>query len=424
MRHQYRSALIAAAFAFALMTISPAFAAPATWKSIDVALHSEQGGNILLVSGELAPDTKLPAEAELSVPAGSQIQWIGEILGGAPSADPALKYTKKTVGGADVYRFTLAKSRVAQAEVPTTAGQTSNGANLDTALSWTAAQAVPEVRISARIPQGAKIVTPAQGASLEPASSGYSYYTKTVKNVKAGEKIELTFGYAPPPAVSPAAATPASASSVAIPLLLGLIGIVCGIAGFIAIRNKLARKAARAEENSSTVTRAAQKSSRAHRKSTVSGAVSTATGDADEGPTDSPGTTPGRKRNLATAAVIATIVVVTLVLATQATKPRLTGDTISQTFSQGEPCTSAAIALAVPTNADPTKTAESLFTALKPVQGLTAGSYNWKTSKLEVGFCESKSSEAAIRQALAPTGLVAQGASAQTPAPATEAPTQ
>jgi hypothetical protein len=130
------------------------------------------------------------------------------------------------------------------------------------------------------------------------------------------------------------------------------------------------------------------------------------------------------KRNIATVSIIGAIVVAALLIAGQATKPRLTGDTISQTFSPGEPCATASIALAARGNTDPEKTAESLFAAIKPIPGLTTGSYNWKTSQLEIGFCESQSSEAAIRQALAPTGLVAEGGAAQPPASDGDAATQ
>jgi hypothetical protein len=110
---------------------------------------------------------------------------------------------------------------------------------------------------------------------------------------------------------------------------------------------------------------------------------------------------------MVTALVVAIIVAVALFLGQQSTSPRLTGDTISQTFSQGEPCATTTIALAVPTGSDPTATAAKLFDALEPLPGLNAGTYNWKTSSIEVGFCESKTSSGAVIEALAPTDLVA-----------------
>jgi hypothetical protein len=130
------------------------------------------------------------------------------------------------------------------------------------------------------------------------------------------------------------------------------------------------------------------------------------------------------RRNLITVTIIGGVVVGALVIGGQATKPQLTGDTISQTFAQGDPCATATIPLATPQGADPTATAKTVFAALTPLQGLTTGTYNWRTSNLEIGFCESKSSESAIRQALAPTGLVAQSGAAQGLAPSAETPIQ
>ena len=40
-----------------------------------------------------------------------------------------------------------------------------------------------------------------------------------------------------------------------------------------------------------------------------------------------------------------------------------------------------------------------------------------QTATIDIGYCESSSSEAALRQALAPTGLVAEGGAAVAPAP-------
>ena len=119
MRHSLRFIFAAAVFALAVSPVTTGFAAPATWERVDVTQHSEQGGGVLLVSGELPATASLPADAQLSVPAGSGLQWIGEILGGASADDPELKFTKTTVNGNDLYRFTLTKSRTAQIEVPT-----------------------------------------------------------------------------------------------------------------------------------------------------------------------------------------------------------------------------------------------------------------------------------------------------------------
>jgi hypothetical protein len=113
------------------------------------------------------------------------------------------------------------------------------------------------------------------------------------------------------------------------------------------------------------------------------------------------------KRNLVTAIVIAVLIVFVLILGSQSTGPKVTGDTISRTFSNAEPCATADIALAVPASADPAKTAETLFSALEPVKSLTTATYNIKTACIDVGFCESQTNEEALRSVLGPTGLLA-----------------
>jgi hypothetical protein len=122
--------------------------------------------------------------------------------------------------------------------------------------------------------------------------------------------------------------------------------------------------------------------------------------------TSDPGSTVAARRNIATAVIIGSIIVAAFVISNQTTKPQIEGDTISQAFSQAAPCATASIALAVPSGADPATTAETLFAALGAVGGVDKATYNFKTSTLEVGFCESKTTEEGVRRGLAPTGLV------------------
>jgi hypothetical protein len=131
-----------------------------------------------------------------------------------------------------------------------------------------------------------------------------------------------------------------------------------------------------------------------------------------------------RKRSVATtarrAAVVAVIVLmsgVAMWAGLDTAKPRSAGDAISKTFSSGQPCATVTIALSVPAGADPAATADTLFAALEPVAGMNTASYNAGTSSVEVGFCESKASEGAIRQALAPTGMVGPTGAVESPTP-------
>ena len=118
------------------------------------------------------------------------------------------------------------------------------------------------------------------------------------------------------------------------------------------------------------------------------------------------------KKAILTLAIVAPIVVLAVIAGAQATKPKFEGDTITKTFSQGAPCATAIIPLNLTGGADPLDVSENLFAAIEPVKGLNSATLNLKTSSIEVGFCESSANEAVIRQALLPTGLVAEGSAA------------
>jgi hypothetical protein len=368
----------------------------------------------MLVSGELPATASLPAAGELSVPAGSQLQWIGEILGGASSEDPALQYTKTTVGGSDVYRFTLTKSRTAQIEVPIADDQPFDGTTYTSALAWTATSAVPEVRLNVRVPQAAQIATAQVGAALQPGDAGYSFYTKTFTNVKAGDKLDLTAAYSiPAVGAAPKTATAASGSNSIVPIVLVIVvvGAFAGLA--VGVRRKMVGASADDESAVRAAKASATKSVRSARADSS---------DAIAGANSRPGSSAGRtpmtgkaKRNLVTGVIVGVLIIAAVVMGLQNTRPQMSGDTISQTFGGGEPCATANISIAAPDRGDPRKTAETLFAAIKPITGLTTATYNVKTKSIEIGYCESKSSEVALRQALAPTGMVSENGAATAP---------
>ncbi len=392
MRRQLRSILIATAFSLAVMSAATVFAAPVTWDQVDVTLHPGQADSILLVSGELPENASLPAEGELSVPAGAELQWIGEILGGDPAADPELKYTKETANGVDVYKFTLTKARMAQVEVLAPV-MGFDGTTFTPAIAWKSAQDIPAAQLTIRVPQNAQLAETPEGVTPQPGPEGYALYSKTVKNVKAGDELDLAFAYtltAAPPAA--AGTTPASSQTPTLGILLGAIG-VAAVALFVFSRRKTApltsdEAAADDEPRANTVD---------------------ASDDEESAQGTAGGTKGSTKRKVVTAVIIGAFILGVVVVGGQATKPKATGDTYSQTFGPGDPCATANIVLAVPAGASPATTAESLFGAIRPITGLTTATYNAKTSTIQIGYCDSTSSEAALRDALAPTGFLAPG---------------
>jgi hypothetical protein len=368
----------------------------------------------MLVSGDLPSTASLPAQAELSVPAGSELQWIGEILGGDPTADPALKYAKTTVGGSDIYRFTLTKSRTAQIEVPIAQAQEFDGTAYSSAIAWTATQDVPEVRLSLRVPQAAQIATPQAGAALTPGDAGYAFYSKTFQNVKSGDPLELATRYSIPAVTGAAAGGAKSSSSSVVPIVLVLL-VLAAFGGLVfAVRRKMTGVADEAYEFDAEE----DVPDRSAGSAKASGAAATEKSKSAIGSAPAKVPLSGKtKRNLVTVGIIAVLIVVAVVVGMQTTRPQVTGETITQTFASGDPCANAVIPIAAASDADPRKTAETLFAAIKPIPGLTSATYNSKTKRIDIGYCESSSSELALRQALAPTGLVAAAGMPATPAP-------
>ncbi len=400
---------------FIAATTSVAVAAPIPWRGVDVTLHAEQSGSVILISGELPETVPLPAEAEFSVPTGSNIQWIGEILGGDPAADPELTHTKSTANGTDTYRFTLTKSRNAQIEVLTD-GIAFDGSLYSMSLTWTPSQDVSEVRLIARVPRGAQVVTSSPEGSLQPGDTEYNYFTKTFTDAQAGQRLDLAVGYTLPVVATEGAGSGASGSqTVSLALLIALA--VAALIALVVVVSRSKRTASHsvmsdvgeheAEAIPAEVTGGAEDA--------VGDVAEDAAGDVIGSPTT--GGHPGSgKRTLLTGSVIGLLVVAAVIVGAQTTKPTMAGGTISKTYSPGEPCEIATIQMSVSGETNPEDAADAIFAALGPLGGLNTATYDVKSSSLSVGYCESKTTEAAIREVLAPTGFVAPDAQSS-PAP-------
>lgn len=385
---------------------APAFAAaPPRWESISVTLQADETQSMLLVSGDLPPGAALPCEAELAVPAGTRIQWFGEILGGPSEQDPTVTFAKKsTVDGMDVYRFTLTKSRTAQVEGIVQGMSAFDGTNHASTLKWTAWQAVPKVGIMQRVPQGAQIVAAAPGATLQPGD-GFGYYTKTVTDVKAGDVVDLTFSYAVPAGgTATGAGTVAAASSA--PWLAAVLGLIaCGAVVFsFVVWRKLAARA-QGPATVETPRRAAAKAPRA-----------SAAGEPE------PKAAPvGKKR---VSMLVPTIVVVGLfaagafaISAASAGTPVVDGK-ITKNFGAASPCTSASIPVTPNEGVDLASQGGKLLDAFKGKDGVGVVTIDIARSVADVTFCASSQSEESMRQVLSGTGLVTVGAAPAAAAPA------
>ncbi len=403
---------LAATLALALAVFVPAvaLAAPIPWQSVDVIAHSEADATaVLLITGTLPDSAKLPAQVELAVPADSQIQWAGEILGGDPAQDPTFEYTLTSKDGLDVYSFTLTKARRGQLEVVSSGIFSTAGEVTTSSLSWTSHIDVGSVSIFARVPATAQLVEPAEGAAIEQGTGGYNYYGRTLTDVKAGAPIALAFSFtAPAAAAAPGSPASSGDSNLVLFVVFGLVAV----GGFVFIRAVNRKIKARSDLESDEISPSVSK-----------------TGDsiesADEDDEDSPSSATGRKVSPAlviTGLVIAAVVAGGIVASGTSSEVQVLPDGFVQEFAQGDACNSVTLRL----NEVPTKSsAKTLFEAVRAAEPLRAMAYT-DDPRIEVGFCDSTTNAQAVQSALAATGLtgeiIPQSFSESAPSEATTTP--
>lgn len=390
-----------ATLALATFVASAAFAAPATWQSVNVTLHEQQAeGSTLIVTGQLEPTTPLPAEVELAVPAGSELLWIGEILGGAPENDLALQYTKSASPVGDVYLVTLTKARIAQVEVAGPAVSSYDGTAYRTSLTWAPSQDVASVTISAAVPVGSRIASEAPDAALIPATGG-SYYSKTVTDVKAGTPVELTFSYALQTAGGAGAdatgptqgGDAASAIVAAIVLLLAAFVVVMG----------LRRRAA------------SQAPSGAGRRSGEGTAVEGAVEDVDDGAEEPGGDTAGsaerfRLRGVHIVALgFVAIAIAVAMYAQRPTKAVFVDGVLAKDFGSTSSCQFTSYPLTAMKGVDLEASGGQLIDALEGKPGLGKVTVRLEPPSIDVGWCESSMTEDELRAALEGAGVATLG---------------
>lgn len=403
-----------AALALSLTLPSTALAAPATFSSVEVAVHPEQTGAVMIVSGTLAEDVALPAEVELAAPAGARLQWAGEILGGAPDADPNVDYKVTTRDGVDVYSFTMKSSRTAQLEVLPSDLVTQTPAGMLADVTWTPATDLPRVAVNYLLPQTAQVLTPAEGAEMSAGPEGYSYYVRTVENAKAGEPISLKFGYALGAAAAPTASVPKSNSdSIVLVVILG--AVLLAFAGLaVGVTRKAKAKAAASETPTGK-----QRTARMPKLETLAEADEDETDVVDEVELTGTSARPRTQVYLLVGVLVVIGLVAGIALGSGG-KAAVVGDVATLQIASVDTCTTSNIALVTPEGADLAKDANDILGRLKSVTGVGNASLYIKESRLEVAYCDSNTSEELIRAALEPTGYLANSA----PAGSQDAPAQ
>jgi hypothetical protein len=394
------TAVLAVTTASLVLSVTVALAAPASWESVDVTVHADEGSPIMLVSGTLPEGTKLPAEVELSVPAGAKFLWAGEILGGDPSGDPSVEYVTSTKDGSDVYRFQLKQSLTGQVEVSAPQVIASGPTGYASNLEWTAGSDVKELRLNYRLPQTAKILSAAEGAEMTPGPTGYTYYSKTIKDVKAGQTETLAFTYgAAAPSPGTTAGTGAAGQSDTLVLVL-VLGAALAFFAFLAVRVSRKMQAKSADAVSEAV------ASGADIDSGMDDDVASTPDPSIE--TDEPAIAPKRanKPAIILGLVLGAVGIVAVVAMTTGGKATVTGDTVMLSVAQVDACTTSRIQLTTPEGGDLKRDADKILALLKSASGVGNATINLKNSTMIVNYCESSMNETALLAALTPSGYV------------------
>ena len=429
---------IARSFVLALLAtvVALTIAAPAAlaavatpvvpWESVSFNVSTEADAPVLIVSGKLSDATPLPATVELAVPAGGQLQWTGEILGGAADKDPQVTPTKSQRDGQDVYTFTLTKARVGQLEVSTPPAVTINGEVRTVVYSQLAWTNLPEVAMAVRIPQTAQLSEPPTGtASLAPGPTGFSYYQQAYTKVKTGDVLSVSFSYTLPASSAPAASGADGGGDMIVPILFVGLALAFGAALVVAIRRKMnpiveepvGRTAAAKSKQRATIVEESEYDGFAEEDADQAAEVQTVEAVLDEEDVEPPA--PRNKTALiGTLVIVAALAVAGGIAVSSGGAARSNGDVISKTLAGGTPCETASIAVAIPEGTDTAAAAEQLFAALAAVPSITDASLKLSAASFDVGYCESQTDETKIRAALAPTGYVTAGSA---PAPSNEA---
>lgn len=408
-------ALIAAAL---IAPASHAFAAPVPFERMEVTVISEQGGSMLLISGALPEGTPLPAQVEIPAPAGAELVWAGELLGGPLSEDPEAKPTVTTAGGNKVYTFTLTKGRTGVVEVTDNTVLSFDGTAYTSNLTYTAPTALKELTLNVRVPSNSSLLSAAEGATGTAGPDGFGLYSRTVKNVKAGQTEDLKFTYSVPTSATGVAPVASTGSNDTFVLVL-VLAAVAGALSFAAFSIHKKMKAGALSTGPGT----ADEDDEVEVVSAGNAEFAVADDEDTDGNLIEEPVAKSKTPLFVVGAVAAIIAMFALVALNSGGAAVQQGDKISIQVAQVDSCTSSRIPLVVPAGGDLAKDSQKILELLRTVPGVGTGTITLSESVIDVDYCDSSASEAQIRAALAPSGYVQAvdpGAPAATETPAAQ----
>lgn len=156
----------------------------------------QTGSSEVIVNVVLSPETSLPATVTVPLPAGAQVLWAGEILGGNPADDPFRQPSVVPTAGALAAVFRLEQRPIAQVEA--TVGEPRvRGKRVESTLSWVNAAEEGTYTFSVVVEAGARDVEISPRPVGEPRrnEAGEALYVLAPVRLAAGQKFEVSVRY-------------------------------------------------------------------------------------------------------------------------------------------------------------------------------------------------------------------------------------
>jgi hypothetical protein len=184
-------------------------AAPSVPAALEIQLWpSEPDGFNLVVSAQLADSVKLPATVRIPLPTGITLGWVGEILGGDPSADIQRPYAIEDGIGGKVLVVTLTRSRMVQYEA-LMPQPTQDGDRYTAAVDWVQSAPAPSQGFAV------KMVATTGDVKTEPAADDAPQVNATGEKLYSLPSTTLAVGQTQRISVSaPLLCSPSRAATV------------------------------------------------------------------------------------------------------------------------------------------------------------------------------------------------------------------
>ncbi len=242
----HAAGLAACVLAVALASPLPAAAAKASGKqkqaapqaggTVDLQSWTENGQLVVVTSLSLLDTVKLPTVVRIPLATGATVQWAGEVLGGAVSADPQRSYKiKKSPVGGEYAEFSVSETRTAQIDcvVP---GLSVAGDAVTGSFEWVQSAASPFTSFSVRTPPNSVNVQikPAPVGAPETNQAGEKLYSSSPLALKPGQTQTVSFSYS---ALSARTTSTSGSSNTLLIALFAMLVVAIAVAGVLFVRH-------------------------------------------------------------------------------------------------------------------------------------------------------------------------------------------